>query len=172
MKRIEVDGDVHRAIERQRRGASESESDILRRVLALAPPASRPAVVDPPLDPPGTRRRGLWTVEIEGEKIPAANLKSAYRILLQALSERCPDFLDEFAEEKGRSRRYVARSPALLYPASPHLAKRHAEALAPGWYFDSNLSAARVSRLARIAARICGLRYGRGVRILDNLREI
>ena len=72
---------------------------------------------------------------------------------------------------RGASRRFVARTPAALYDKSPHLA-RHAEPLVDGWYFDSNLSAARVAKLARIAARLCGLHYGSDVRILDNLREI
>ena len=77
-----------------------------------------------------------------------------------------------FAEEGGRSRRFVARTGTQLYPASPHLAKRHSALLAPGWYFDSNVSAVQVARRARVAARICGLRYGADVRILENLREI
>lgn len=132
----------------------------VRPALAAAPPIA------------GTRRRGQWTVEIQGERLPAPNLKLAWRTLLEALDERFPDFLSDFAEEKGRSRHYVARSPGQLFAASPHLAKRHAEPLGAGWYFDSNVSAAQVSRRARIAARLCGLHYGRDLRILENLREI
>jgi hypothetical protein len=122
--------------------------------------------------PPGTRRRGQFTVEVRGERISAANLKLAYRTLLETLDSRYPDFLAAFAEEGGRSRRFVARTQAQLYAASPHLAKRHAALLESGWHFDSNVSAIQVARRARIAARICGLRYGADVRILENLREI
>lgn len=170
-----VDEAVHALIERHRRSESESRNDILRRILPLVPAAAAPrpslaAIVSPP--PPGTRQRGQWAVEIEGERIAAANLVSAYRTLLEALDRLHPDFLADFAEEKGRRRRFVARTPASLYPASPHLAKRHAVPLTGGWWFDSNVSTVQVARRARIAARICGLRYGAQLRILEGLREI
>src|SRR5215210_2429515 len=175
LKQIRIDVDVHRVIEQHRRSFAESENDILRRVLPLvpvapAPPVSLAAIVSQ--RSAGSRARGQWTVEIEGERISSPNLKSAYRSLLEALDARYPDFLGKFADEKGRSRRFVARAPTQLYAASPHLAKKHAEPLAAGWYLDTNLSTAQVSLRARVAARICGLRYGADVRILENLREI
>jgi hypothetical protein len=172
-RRIEIDLDVHRAIERLRLALGETENEILRRVLLPARAGERrPPAPDGIRRPPGASRgRGLWSVELGGRRIPAANLKHAYRILLRELAAAYPHFLETFAAEKGRARRYVARDPAALYGRSPHLA-RYAEVLAGGWYYDSNLSAARAGRLARIAARICGLHYGSDVRILDNLREL
>ena len=187
MAEVEIDAQTVALIERHRRFASESAADILKRILPLVPltPAPltplratlRPAPLAPlaailPPAPPGTRRRGQWAVEIRGERIPAANLKSAYRTLLQALDARHPDFLELLAGEGSPSRRFVARSPRSLYGVSPHLARRHAEPLAAGWYFDTNISTVQVARRARVAARICGLRYGTDVRILENLREI
>jgi hypothetical protein len=170
---IEIEIDVHRAIERARIALGESENDILRRLLR--PKRIRAVLPDVPggsARPSGpSRGRGLWSVEIGGRRRPAANAKQAYRILLHELAAAYPHFLEAFAEEQGRSRRFVARTPAALYGKAAHLA-RYAEPLVAGWYFDSNLSAARVARLARIAARLCGLHYGSDVRILDNLREI
>jgi hypothetical protein len=170
---IEIDVDVHRAIERGRRGLGESENEILRRLLL---PARKPGAWPGPGRTTGAadaepRRRGLWSVEIGGRRIAAANLKDAYRVLLAALHSAHPGFLETFAQEKTFGRRFVARSPAGLYGRSPHLAV-HAQPLGGGWYFDSNLSAAQVATRARIAARLCGLFYGSDVRILDNLREI
>lgn len=175
LKQIGIDVDVNRAIEQQRRSFAESENDILRRVL-LAP------VADPPIEAPRwapardetiSRSRGSWSVEVRGERRPAANLKEAYRTLLHMLSERFPDFLHKFAAEKSRSRRFVAASPHELYAtSSSHLAADHGKPLKEGWYFDTNLSTEQVSRRARVAARLCGLRYGTEVRVLDNLREI
>ena len=174
LKQIGIDVDVNRAIEQRRRAFTESENDILRRIL-LAPAADR--VDEAPRPSPKrergeTRSRGLWSVEVGGERRPAANLKDAYRTLLHMLSDRYPDFLHKFAAEKARSRRFVATSPDELYGASPHLAADHAKPLKDGWYFDTNLSAEQVSRRARVAARLCGLRYGADVRVLDDLREI
>jgi hypothetical protein len=170
---IEIGLDVHRAIERARLELGESENDILRRLLGHGPAGKAlPRIRAGTTRPPGpSRGRGLWSVDIGGRRIPAANAKQAYRILLRELAAAHPHFLEAFAEEQGRSRRFVARTPAALYGKSAHLA-RHAEPLVAGWYFDSNLSAARVARLARIAARLCGLHYGSDVGILDNLREI
>ena len=169
-RQIAIDLDVHRLIERQRRSFGESENEILRRLLVSARgDASGALPTRGPAAP--LRSRGLWSVEIGGRRIPAANLKDAYRALLRALAAAHPHFLEAFADEKGRTRRYVGRTPAALYGRSAHLA-RHAEPLVEGWYFDSNLSAARAGKLARVAARLCGLFYGPDVRILDNMREI
>jgi len=175
-RQIAIDLDVHRAIERQRQAFGETENDILRRLLepvrGRKAGARASALRDAPRSAsPAPRSRGLWSVEIGGRKIPAANLKHAYRRLLRELAAAHPQFLDAFAGEKGRTRRPVARTPAALYGRSRHLA-RHAEPLLEGWYFDSNLSAARAGKLARVAARLCGLFYGSDVRILDNMREI
>jgi hypothetical protein len=173
LRRIAIDLDVHRAIERGRQAVDESENEILRRVL-LTPPTPRAA---PRTRATGQARsgvprsRGLWSVEIAGRRVAAANLKDAYRVLLRALAAAHPHFLDSFAREEERARRFVARAPADLYRRSPHLAG-HAQPLADGWYFDSNLALTQVAKRARIAARLCGLHYGADVRILDNMREI
>jgi len=172
-RQVDVDLDVHRAIERARQTLGESDNDILRRLL-LAPsgrPVGRASSARTGGAGGATRSRGLWSVEIAGRRLPAANLKQAYRLLLRELDAAYPHFLEDFAAEKERSRRFVARAPADLYGRSPHLA-RHAQPLSGGWYFDTNLSAAQVAKRARIAARLCGLHYGSEVRILDNLKDI
>lgn len=171
-RRIEIDLTVHRAIERRRASVDESENDILRRLLAAgarraAPPGSGTIGRAPGVP----RKRGLWSIELGGRRLPAANLKDAYRRLLCELSAAHPHFLETFALEKERRRRFVARSAAALYGPSPHLA-RLGQRLVDGWFFDTNLSATQVAKRARIAARLCGLFYGQDVRILDNLREI
>jgi hypothetical protein len=188
LKQIGIDVEVNAAIERERRSFSETENFILRRLLLTgsAPPAAAlPSLAGPPSGTargmpaagraellPGERITGRWTVEVLGERVAAANLKGAYRTLLLLLADRVPDFFQKFAQERSRSRRFVARAPADLYLASPELAKQHAKPLAQGWYFDTNLSTDQVTRRVRIAARICGLRYGSNVRLLNNLEEI
>jgi negative regulator of replication initiation len=174
-KQIGIDVDVHRMIEQHRRSFTETENDILRRIF-LSEQKERPS----PQQTPSTggfatssaRSRGMWSVELRGRVSAAANLKDAYRSLLEQLADADPEFLQKFSREKGRSRRFVAQSREALYATSPHLAKDHAKPLRDGWYFDTNLSAEQVAQRARIAARVCGLLYGRDVRILENLKEI
>ena len=163
---IEIEIDVHRAIERARSRARRE------RERHPAPRCSGPGGPAPSrrlrrrLAPPGrrgpSRARGLWSVEIGGRRIPAANAKQAYRLLLRELAAAHPHFLEAFAEEPGaRAGSSPARRPA-LYGKSAHLA-RHAEPLVDGWYFDSNLSAThgRQARPDRGALVRPALRLGR-----------
>jgi negative regulator of replication initiation len=176
MKTIEIDLDVNAAIERGRRSFQETANDILRRRLLGEEedrPRRKPRAVDlESAEEPGERVTGRWTVELDGRRVSTANLKSAYRTLLLRLSERHPNFLQAYSEERARARRFVARAPRDLYLNSPELAKHHAKPLTAGWYFDTNLSTDQVARRARIAARLCGLTYGKDVRILNSLEEI
>ena len=183
LKQIGVDVEVNGVIESHRRSFSEAPNDILRRLLLrrdTKPPGPsvecghpRPSGVRPPPDPPpGTRSTGHWTVELCGERHAAPNLKGAYRLVLLLLSGRDPEFLDRFAEEGGRGRRFVARAPTQLFQSSPALAEKHAAPLTDGWFFDTNLSTDQVARRVRIAARMCGLHYGTDLRLLKNLEQI
>src|SRR4051812_13426101 len=94
-REIEIDIEVHRAIERARLGFGESANDILRRLL-LPGRAGRPRpgpgrTSAAPAAAVSPRSRGLWTVEICGRRIAAANLKDAYRVLLRELDAAHPD---------------------------------------------------------------------------------
>lgn len=172
LKQIGIDVEVNGAIEQARLSFAESENEILRRLLlkSRAAKAAIDAQAPAPQGPP--RARGLWSVELSGKRESAANLKDAYRLLLQRLAERFPDFLERFSREKARSRRFVARDALHLYGNAPHLAGKHAKPLVDGWFFDTNLSAVQVAQRVRVAARLCGLLYGKDLRILDDLREI
>jgi hypothetical protein len=175
LKQIGIDVDVNRVIEGHRRAFSESPNDILRRLL-VRNLADRPTTTPPRAstapESETVRRRGRWTVDRGSTRIAAGNLKEAYRSALLLLNEEFPDFLERFAEEQARSRRYVAKSPTELYLASPRLARHHAKPLVDGWFFDTNLSTDQVARRVRIAARICGIRYGADFRLLNNLEQI
>lgn len=182
LKQIGVDVDVHNIILASRRSFSETENDILRRVLLESGKRAAPAEhASPSLgsQPAGShaedspaRSRGLWSVEICGERRPASNLRDAYRQLLIRLSDMDDTFLAKLSEERSRARRYVARRPEDLYQNSPHLASDHAPLLKAGWYYDTNLSAAQVGHRARVAARIANLQYGKEVRLLEGSKEI
>ncbi len=174
LKQIGIDIDINGVIERHRRTFSETENDILRRLLLLDSPkqAPRSPMKDPQVAQAPVRQRGLWSVELHGERCPALNLKGAYRSLLLKLQNLDSAFLQRFSLEQSRSRRFVSRRPKELYLASPNLAEDHAELLIDGWYFDTNLSTEQVAKRIRVAARLCNLKYGRDVRILNNFQEI
>jgi hypothetical protein len=175
LKQIAIDVDVHRAIEQARQSFSESENEILRGLLlgegkprrAASPRRFKESAVEESI-----RSRGLWSVEVKGQRTSAANMKDAYRTLLLKLDEVSPTFIERFASERARSRRFVARKPTDLYDSSPHLAEEYGQLLKDGWYYDTNLSTEQVATRVRVAARVAGLSYGREVRLLDNLREI
>ena len=102
----------------------ESENDILRRLLL--PPrrrAGKPAPGAPRRRRPAPRprSRGLWSVEIAGRRIAAANLKHAYRALLRELAAAHPHFLEAFADEQGREPPLCrAHRPPSFTARSPH----------------------------------------------------
>ena len=173
LKQIGIDVDLNGVIESNRRSFSETENDILRRLLLGAKALSAPAVPNgSETETSAVRARGRWTVVRGQNRVAAANLKEAYRQALLLLHEEFPDFLERFSEEEARARRFVAKSPVDVYLKSPALARHHAKPLADGWFFDTNLSTDQVARRVRIAARICGLHYGSDFALLNNLEQI
>ena len=171
-KQISIDVDVHRIIESNRNSFAESDNDILRRML-LNP--TKEAQRKPPPQTTASRdsrRRGEWTITLEGNERSAANMKGAYCALLRMLSERDPQFLLKFSTLRSRTRQFVAREPASLFRSSPHLAKDYATELTTGWFVDTNLSEQQVSRRIRDAANTAQLVYGSQVKIAEAGRII
>lgn len=172
LKQIGIDVEVSAVIEKHRRTFSESENEILRRLLVDVREAVRPEASSREIDNHAIRGRGMWTVVRGKNREAAPNLKEAYRRTLLLLHEEFSDFLQRFSQEEARARRFVAKSPTDLYLKSPALARHHAKALADGWFFDTNLSTDQVARRVRIAAGICGLHYGTDLALLNNLQQI
>jgi hypothetical protein len=169
LKQIGIDVDVHRAIEGGRRTFSESENDILRRLLSIVQSQqAQPSFSSVSIE----RSRGNWTVRIDGAASSAKNLKDAYCQFIAGLATRSPEFLIDFSQEKSRARKFVARRPDELYQNSPHLAADHAVEFLPGWYIDTNLSEEQVTRRIKVAARIAGLTYGPKTSILSGLKQL
>lgn len=160
-KQIGIDVEVSRAIEANRLSFSETENDILRRMVTFEEPQRRPSpTLNLPTLPQGTRNRGAWSVVINEEKSAAGSLKSAYQTMLLSLAGQDPSFLEKFSTRRGRTRFFVSKRPEALYGNSPHLAADFAKPLTDGWYFDSNLSLQQIAQRARVAAEVSGLRYG------------
>lgn len=160
-KQIGIDVEVSRAIEANRLSFSETENDILRRMVTGAKPHRLPVPkFEPPVLLQGTRNRGAWSVVLNGEKSAASSLTSAYQTMLLSLAVRDSTFLEKFSTRRARTRLFVSKRPEALYGNSPHLAIDFAKPLKDGWYFDTNLSLQQIAQRARAAAEVSGLRYG------------
>ncbi len=180
LRQILVDLDVNRAIEANRQSFSESENDILRRMVLKAseaanvtvPVAALVPVTD--LDPPqfGSRKMGHWQAGLLGKVVAATSLKDAYCKYVLLAHQHDGGFLGRYAKLKGKTRRFVARVPQSLYLKSPHLAKDHAIELIPGWFVDGNLSESQIGQRVRAAARELGIAYGKDAWIREATRTI
>jgi hypothetical protein len=160
-KQIGIDVEVSRAIEANRLSFSETENDILRRMITGAKPQRLASPkFNPPILPQGTRNRGAWSVVVNGEKSAAASLTSAYQTMLLSLARLDSNFLEKFSTRRARTRLFVSKRPETLYGNSPHLAADFAKPLTDGWYFDTNLSLQQIAQRARAAAEVSDLRYG------------
>jgi hypothetical protein len=154
MKKVEIDNDVHRAIEGDRLAFDETINDILRRMLGIdARPqgAERPAAARLP------RSSGAYSTVVGNDVVEANSLKELLRRVILLSDKRQPGFLRDLSKvTTARGRRIIARAPENLYPpAAPHLI-RFAEKLDGTWWFDTNVGRNQV--LARLKI-VAGLRH-------------
>ena len=108
-----------------------------------------------PGGPPSLTFRG----EIETFKTGAEVLIAVF----EKLASLDPDFCGRYSEQhRGKVRRYVAKSRALLYPGSPRPASA-SHRLPGGWWLATHCS--NPGKLKRImkACEIAGLKFGRDV---------
>jgi hypothetical protein len=172
MKQISIDVDVDKAIYANRLTLSESENDILRRMLLSPIPPKLQRRVAPIIEPRESKRRGKWAVHLLGEEHKAANMKDAYCTILRLLADLDAQFLPRFSMFKSSSRRFIAKEAISLYMKSPHLAEDFASKLVDGWFVDTNVSEQQVAKRVRVAAEAAGLRYGVDVKVSEEGRTI
>lgn len=160
--KIDVDLDVHKAIEAKRSSFDQSKNDILREVFSLPPIRS------------GARKKvkakkervsGSFQFTYKGHRFEERSLKSAYKRILLVMQRDYPSFLAKLSEQETRARRIVARRPDALYKNSPELAEL-AEILIGDWWVDVNLSTEQVMARVRIACDVAGLKFGKDL-IID-----
>jgi hypothetical protein len=162
LKQIGIDVDINRKIEANRISFSESENDILRRILLKLPEAK--VVPTKPTKRNATeehRTRGDWVVSFFGTTHSAPNMKEAYKKLLLLFDEKYPDFLQKFAGRSSRSRLFISKRPEEIYGNAPHLAQDYAKPLARGWFYDSNLSKEQVDARLSVAGEVVNAAFGR-----------
>jgi hypothetical protein len=154
MKQIEIDLDVHRAIENGRTSFEEHENDILRRLLGidskrLGEP-NRPRLRQP-------RSSGAYSVMIGKDPIEANSLKELLRrVILKGEKIRAGFIADLARVPTARGRHIVAISPEALYPKSPQLLE-YAEKLNGEWWYDTNVGRYQVLSYLKIIAGMLNL---------------
>jgi hypothetical protein len=86
-------------------------------------------------------------------------------IVLRTLAEADRGFLERLSRHPrlgGRTRRYIATSPELLYPDREDLRDLH-ELLPGGWLVSTNLNNPLKGTIVRAACEVAGLSFGRDV---------
>ena len=153
MKAIEIDIDVHRAIEAKRTNFGQSHNDILREAFNLS---NKKTVTNS-----SGRRTGTYAYELLGERVEEGSLRDAYVGILRKFAEREPMFLERLSQQQTKSRRIVARDEKGLYLKTPKLSRKHARYLTNGWWVDLNLSRSQCEQRLRVVCEIVGLEFGR-----------
>lgn len=157
---IEIDIDVHRAIEARRTSFGESQNDILRGVFGVqSQRVESPDSLPPSI--PRTRRTGEYAFRFHGKRIAATSLKDAYLGCLRALAESEPQFLEKLGTLSTRARRIVAREPEDLFIKKPELARKFATPLLDGWWADTNLSRQQCESRLKSACDVAQIIFGR-----------
>ena len=159
-KTIEIDIEVHRAIESRRQSFAQSENDILREVFGILPEPRQPP--SPPKRPRRHRRgiSGRYAFVLLGERVEEDGLKAAYMSCLRKLATRDPQLLERLSEKATKARRIVARRPEDLYLKTPKLAEKHAEQLLAQWWVDTNLSQPQCESRLEAACDVAGITFG------------
>ena len=126
---------------------------------------SSPEFEAPRRDLTSGRRSGVFAVEIGRHAGTYPNLRALLIGSLRKLAEGDETFLARLSEEKGRTRRLVARRPADLFPEDkPHLVEKGAAELGDGWWVNTNNSQDAVKSWLRKAAVVAGLDPSRDLR--------
>ena len=158
MKPIEIDIDVHRAIEAWRTDFGQSHNEILREVFNLTDNQSS--------DDSSRRRTGTYAYELLGERVEEGSLQAAYLSIILDIARRKPGFLEKLSKMSTKSRRIVARDPKKLYLKTPELSGKYARPLEDGWWIDINLSRQQCEQRLKIVCDVSGLKWGRDL-VLD-----
>lgn len=102
---------------------------------------------------------------LHGKEFSFSNAKEAMVFVLSNLATADASFLQRCSQHpafQGRTRRYLARRAADLYPGRPDLVDSH-EKLPRGWVVGTNLDNRTKMKIIQGAADVAGIRFGRDV---------
>lgn len=102
---------------------------------------------------------------LQGQNYHARNARDVMVQLFEVLARQDSTFLERFASrpKHGKKRRFVARSPAELYPDRPDLGEEHSRRLSGGWWIGVNYSRENIEKIIIMACEVAGLDFGTDV---------
>ena len=159
LRSIEIDVDVHKAIESRRTSFDQTPNSILREMFGLSAPTRL-------RDERRTRSSGAgrFTVQVKDKVITEGSMKLAYKRAIIAMAKLDASFLTRLGELETPGRRVVAKSAEKLYKTTPSLIT-FAEPLERGWWIDTNLSRQQAVSRLMMACKVAGLDFGTDVRV-------
>lgn len=98
-----------------------------------------------------------------GQFSPCKSGREVLITIFERFSQEDPDFLPRFAllPRHGRSSRYLARTPAALFPnRSDYLEHRQ---LSSGWYLHVHHSHTSIMKIIEMACQVMNLKYGEDI---------
>ena len=142
----------------------------LRGTPVPIPPSPPPPPKSPPPAKPWTptspSTQGIG-FSLDGQWRSARNAREVLYSVFRKFAERDSTFLERFAAlpRHGSKRRYLARSPEVLYPNRPDLARDHSYNFGQGWWVAINLDKKSIEKIIKMACEVAGPRYGTDLKI-------
>lgn len=125
------------------------------------PPALAAVISLPAQRPPSVAGNPIGFT-LEGKFHPARNAIDTLRQVFEVLILKDITFAERFASlpKHGRSRRYLARAAADLYPGRADLARDCSIQLASGWWLGTNHSKQTIGQIIATACDVAGVAHG------------
>jgi predicted type IV restriction endonuclease len=145
------------------RGNQQPATRLAKPVAPSPPPTAQAAVAAPRASPAAAATPTAVGYAFEGRFVACRNGREVLIAVFEALSKMDATFLERLAArpKHGRTRRYLARSAAELYPGRPDLAQEHSFKLQSGWYVGTNVSHAQIQRIIEMACEVSRVRFGK-----------
>lgn len=120
------------------------------------------AVISSPAHRPQSVAANTIGFTLEGKFHPARNAIDTLRQVFEVLILKDTTFAERFASlpKHGRSRRYLARAAADLYPGRADLARDCSIQLSSGWWLGTNHSKQAIGQIIATACDVAGVAHG------------
>ncbi len=126
--------------------------------------SDRPSALTPTQPIPA--HAGQIGFHFEGQFHAAQNARDTLRKIFELLIRRDPTFAERFNSlpKHGRTRRYLAKNAADLYPNRPDLSSESIQ-LDSGWWMSTNHSKQSIRQIITLACEVAGVRFQHDLKV-------